>query len=161
VIEAYERMAAFRGGGRVIGVAINSRRLTAAEADAERERGLALGAGERGVIEASLARLRSYALGQLRDIDAPAAPTPSDLVELLPEHASEVLDWAAHCAGNQLVTCVLKDVVNVLRVYTLPALGGGAAAPLWARPPSWRCRGPARWRPSAAAPSCRWCTSST
>jgi uncharacterized NAD-dependent epimerase/dehydratase family protein len=38
VIEAYERMAAFRGGGRVIGVAINSRRLTAAEADAERER---------------------------------------------------------------------------------------------------------------------------
>jgi len=38
VIEAYERMASFRGGGRVIAVAINSRRLTAAEADAERER---------------------------------------------------------------------------------------------------------------------------
>lgn len=38
VIEAYERMAAFRGGGRVIGVAMNSRRLRADEADAERAR---------------------------------------------------------------------------------------------------------------------------
>jgi len=38
VIEAYERMAAFRGGGRVIGVAVNSRRLGAEEADAERTR---------------------------------------------------------------------------------------------------------------------------
>jgi uncharacterized NAD-dependent epimerase/dehydratase family protein len=38
VIEAYERMAAFRGGGRVIGVALNSRRLGAEEADTERAR---------------------------------------------------------------------------------------------------------------------------
>ncbi|MFM7206677.1 MAG: DUF1611 domain-containing protein [Planctomycetaceae bacterium] len=38
VIEAYEAMAGFRGGGQVIGVALNSRRLSAAEADAERER---------------------------------------------------------------------------------------------------------------------------
>jgi len=38
VIEAYEALAGFRGGGRVIGVALNSRRLSAAEADAERER---------------------------------------------------------------------------------------------------------------------------
>ncbi len=38
VVEAYERMADFRGGGRVIGVAINSRRLHADEADAERDR---------------------------------------------------------------------------------------------------------------------------
>jgi uncharacterized NAD-dependent epimerase/dehydratase family protein len=38
VIEAYERMAAFRGGGRVIGVAMNSRRLRDDEADAERAR---------------------------------------------------------------------------------------------------------------------------
>ncbi len=38
VIDAYERMAAFRGGGRVIGVAMNSRRLDAEAAEAERER---------------------------------------------------------------------------------------------------------------------------
>ena len=38
VIEAYETMAGFRGGGRVIGVAVNSRRLAADEAEAERER---------------------------------------------------------------------------------------------------------------------------
>jgi len=38
VIDAYETLAGFRGGGRVIGVAMNSRRLTAAEADVERER---------------------------------------------------------------------------------------------------------------------------
>jgi uncharacterized NAD-dependent epimerase/dehydratase family protein len=38
VIEAYESLAGFRGGGRVIGVALNSRRLSAAEADVERER---------------------------------------------------------------------------------------------------------------------------
>jgi prolyl oligopeptidase len=69
--------------------------------------------------------LAPYALGQLSDIDAPAAPTPggSALAELLPQHDSEVLDWAAHCAGDRLVTCVLKDVVNVLRVYQLPGPG--------------------------------------
>jgi uncharacterized NAD-dependent epimerase/dehydratase family protein len=38
VIEAYEMMAGFRGGGRVIGVAMNSRRLDADEAEAERNR---------------------------------------------------------------------------------------------------------------------------
>jgi uncharacterized NAD-dependent epimerase/dehydratase family protein len=38
VIEAYETMAGFRGAGRVIGVAMNSRRLAADEAEAERER---------------------------------------------------------------------------------------------------------------------------
>jgi uncharacterized NAD-dependent epimerase/dehydratase family protein len=38
VIEAYETMAGFRGGGRVIGVAMNSRRLNADEAEAERAR---------------------------------------------------------------------------------------------------------------------------
>jgi uncharacterized NAD-dependent epimerase/dehydratase family protein len=44
VIAAYETMAGFRGGGRVIGVAMNSRRLTADEAEAERDRmGVRLG----------------------------------------------------------------------------------------------------------------------
>jgi uncharacterized NAD-dependent epimerase/dehydratase family protein len=38
VIEAYETMAGFRSGGRVIGVAMNSRRLNADEAEAERDR---------------------------------------------------------------------------------------------------------------------------
>ena len=61
-------------------------------------------------------------------IDAPAAPTPQALAEALPEHPTEVLDWAAHVAGDKLVTCVMKDVVNALRVYTLPP--SAAAAPL-------------------------------
>ena len=44
VIAAYETLAGFRGGGRVIGVAMNSRRLTADEAEAERDRvGVRLG----------------------------------------------------------------------------------------------------------------------
>ena len=70
-----------------------------------------------------------YGLGELKDIDAPSAPTPSGaaLAELLPQHPTEVLDWAAHVAGDKLVTCVLKDVVNVLRVYALPAPGTPAA----------------------------------
>ncbi|MBM4011380.1 MAG: DUF1611 domain-containing protein [Planctomycetes bacterium] len=38
VISAYETMAGFRGGGRVIAVAMNSRRLSPEQADAERER---------------------------------------------------------------------------------------------------------------------------
>ena len=63
------------------------------------------------------------------DIDIPCKPTPlENLHEVLPENSSEVLDWAAHCAGNLLVTCVLKDVVNVLRVYCLG--GPGDVSPL-------------------------------
>lgn len=55
------------------------------------------------------------------DIDFPAAATPEQLKELLPEDAGgEVLDWAAHVNGSQLVTCVLKDVVNRVRLYALP-----------------------------------------
>ena len=38
VIAAYEHMAEFAGGGRVIGVAINSSRLSAPAAAAERDR---------------------------------------------------------------------------------------------------------------------------
>ena len=38
VIAAYEHMAGFAGGGRVIGVALNSRRVSAAEAAEERDR---------------------------------------------------------------------------------------------------------------------------
>jgi prolyl oligopeptidase len=64
-------------------------------------------------------------------IDAPAASTPeAALLEVLPEHATEVLDWAAHVAGDKLVTCVMKDVVNALRVYTLPGAGAAPGAPL-------------------------------
>ena len=66
-------------------------------------------------------------------IDAPAAPTPdAALAEVLPQHATEVLDWCAQVAGDVLVTCVMKDVVNVLRVARLPALGAPPAAPLGA-----------------------------
>lgn len=64
-------------------------------------------------------------------IDAPAAPTPEGaLLEVLPEHPVEVLDWATHVAGDKLVACAMKDVVNVLRVYTLPSAGAPAGAPL-------------------------------
>ena len=70
------------------------------------------------------------------DIDFPSTPTPtSHLREVLrEEEGGEVLDWAAHVAGDKLVTCVLKDVVNVLRVYTLPPADAAADTPL--PPPS-------------------------
>lgn len=64
-------------------------------------------------------------------IDEPALPTPeAQLKEVLPQHATEVLDWATHVAGDVLVTCVLKDVVNVLRVMQLPPAAAPLGAPL-------------------------------
>ena len=66
-------------------------------------------------------------------IDAPAAPTPAAaLHEVLPQHGAEVLDWVAHVAGDKLVACLMKDVVNVLRVYALPGAGAPLSAPLGA-----------------------------
>ena len=72
--------------------------------------------------EASAALFAGGAETAAAGIDAPAAPLPrAELVEVLPQHATEVLDWGCHVATDKLVTCVLKDVVNVLRVYALPS----------------------------------------
>lgn len=62
------------------------------------------------------------------DVDEPLPP----LADTVPQAKSDVLDWATVVGGRFLLTCSLRDVVNVLRVHVLPAtpppLGSEATA---------------------------------
>jgi uncharacterized NAD-dependent epimerase/dehydratase family protein len=71
VVRAYEHMAEFVGGGKVIAVALNSRRLSAAEADLERERtrsalGLPVADPIRHGCDELLDAIASFAAGRTR-----------------------------------------------------------------------------------------------
>jgi prolyl oligopeptidase len=71
------------------------------------------------------------AAGATIDIDKPSLPTPP-VFEVVPQHAADVLDWIAAVAGNTLLLCYMRSVVNVLQIRRLPAqppaLSGPGAA---------------------------------
>ena len=58
------------------------------------------------------------------DADDADAPLPR-CADALPQHATDVLDWATVAAGRSLLACFMHDVANELRLYALPE----AAAP--------------------------------
>lgn len=69
--------------------------------------------------ESSLAGLGSPASGAIVDINGPSVPTPA-VYEVVPEHPTDVLDWATSVAERVLILCYLRNAVNALQVRMLP-----------------------------------------
>ena len=83
--------------------------------------------------ESPLAGLGAPALGTTVDINGRSLPTPT-VFEVVPEHSTDVLDWATSVAERVLILCYLRNAVNALQVRilpqssALPALNGSSAA---------------------------------
>ena len=46
-------------------------------------------------------------------------PAESAWVDIVPEHAKDVLEWSTGVAGDKLITCYMQDVKHVMQLRSL------------------------------------------